>query len=287
MQHNRDEILVVHFGGLGDVCLSESMFSSLKSHFGDCLVGLGNRRHLDLFGHYFTKTYGIESRHWLYLFSEKLSGPVFRRIVFIGKDRQASLRKRWASYSREKMIFIEMYPAGSFPEPGRALQKGSVHIEDYQLRQLGACGIEKCRAAVPSAGAGPVIIYPETGFSKEKWPPPNFFALADLLAEDGIETIILKPAGLSIPGPFLEINDLSEVKGLFGGGGIFVSNDSGMAHLAGACGLTTVTVFLQFDPLVWHPRGRNFSVSRAEAPSPESLASLISCLFRRGSRGAA
>ncbi len=116
MQNNRDDILVVHLGGLGDVCLAESTFLSLQRHFGNCLAGLGNRRFLDLFGMYFTKTFGVESRHWLYLFSEKLTGPDWRRIVFIGKDRQGTIRKRWASYSREEFIFIDMYPEGSFPD---------------------------------------------------------------------------------------------------------------------------------------------------------------------------
>ena len=37
-----DEVLVVHLGGLGDVCLSESVFLSLRRHFGDRLVALGN-----------------------------------------------------------------------------------------------------------------------------------------------------------------------------------------------------------------------------------------------------
>ncbi len=115
-----DEVLVVHLGGLGDVCLSESVFLSLRGHFGDRLVGLGNRRFFDLFGGYFLRTHGVESRHWLYLFSEKLTGPRWGRIAFIGKDRRGSIRSRWKAHSVEEPLFIDMYPEGAFgsPSPG-------------------------------------------------------------------------------------------------------------------------------------------------------------------------
>jgi ADP-heptose:LPS heptosyltransferase len=39
-----------------------------------------------------------------------------------------------------------------------------------------------------------------------------------------------------------------------------VSNDSGMAHLAGASGLFTITIFTNFDPAIWHPRGSNIAL---------------------------
>jgi ADP-heptose:LPS heptosyltransferase len=56
--------------------------------------------------------------------------------------------------------------------------------------------------------------------------------------------------------------NLVDVKLFFHEGGIFVSNDSGMAHLAGASGLFTITIFAGFDPVVWHPRGRNICLIR-------------------------
>jgi ADP-heptose:LPS heptosyltransferase len=49
--------------------------------------------------------------------------------------------------------------------------------------------------------------------------------------------------------------ELIEVRAFFEKGGSFVSNDSGMAHLAGMCGLHTITIFNDFDPDIWHPRG--------------------------------
>ncbi len=265
MEDNYDEVLVVHLGGLGDICLAESVFFSLRRHFGDCLTALGNRRFFDLFGTYFTKTCGVESRHWLYLFSEKLTGPRWRRIVFIGKDRQGDIRRRWASYSREDLIFIDMYPDGSFPDPQATIHAPpgeAIHIEEYQLRQLEARGIAPEKAGIIPAAANRTILYPEKGFTKEKWAPENFIALANFLTEEGIDPIMLKPAGLDISCEALAIPELADVRNFFSEGGVFISNDSGMAHLAGVCGLSTITIFSDFEPAIWHPRGRNISLKQ-------------------------
>ncbi len=264
-EFDKEEVLVVHLGGLGDVCLSESVFFSLREHFGNCLVALGSRRFLDLFGEYFNRTEGVESRHWLYLFSERLTGPRWKRIVFIGKDRQGSIRKRWRSYSEEELVFIDMYPDDAFsvlPEGGYSQVAASeMHIEDYQLAGLSRHGIGTARKEIADKRADRIILYPEEGFKKEKWPVENFISLFNSLQGRGVNVALLRPEGLSILAErALFIEDLSDVKGFFSEGGLFVSNDSGMAHLAGACGLPTLTIFNEFDPVIWHPRGHNISL---------------------------
>ncbi len=61
-----------------------------------------------------------------------------------------------------------------------------------------------------------------------------------------------------------------------------MSNDSGMAHLAGVCGLTTMTIFTAFDPAVWHPRGRNISLrTGVDRTDVESLAGMIIGIMER------
>jgi hypothetical protein len=276
---NEAEVLVVHLGGLGDVCLSESTFLSLQKHFGDRCIGLGNRRFLDLFPQYFKRTQGIESRHWLYLFSEKLDGPHWGRIVFIGKDRQGAIRERWAKYSEDELIFIEMYPEGTFPDPENALTGPEmfvekIHIEDYQLRQLERCHIPPVRLQPTCSANCRVILYPEEKLTKEKLPADSFLELYEKLIQQQGDIFLLRSVGLKMTQGFT-IEDLADIKAFFVDGGIFVSNDSGMAHLAGACGLTTVTVFGQFDPVFWHPRGHNISLTRKDNLSVEALKQLI------------
>jgi ADP-heptose:LPS heptosyltransferase len=73
----------------------------------------------------------------------------------------------------------------------------------------------------------------------------------------------------------ISIEDLADVQTFFNAGGIFLSNDSGMAHFAGICGLFTITIFSDFDPAIWHPRGENISLrqgtDRVDVPALEEI----------------
>jgi ADP-heptose:LPS heptosyltransferase len=282
-QLDNNEILLIHLGGLGDVCLSESLFLSLQKHFGDCLVGLGNKRFLDLFKEYFKRVEGVESKKWLYLFSEKLDGPRWRRIVFIGKDREGILRYRWQAHSEEKIIFIDMYPESAFGAGATTCESlelkaaTEMHVEGYQLAQLSRYNLEPLAKVPLWKKSTRVILYPEKGFEKEKWHHENFISLYHSLTAKDLDVLLLEPIGLSFNVDrkvFFE--DLVETKYFFSHGGIFVSNDSGMAHLAGASGLFTITIFAGFNAAIWHPRGRNTSlVQGRDTSNPSFLEKII------------
>jgi len=269
-----NEILLLHLGGLGDVCLSESVFLSLRNHFGDNIVAAGTKRFFRLFpADYFLRIHGVESRHWLYLFSKEPTDIRWKRVIFIGKDRRSDLRRRWQEISLDPMIFIDMYPENQFGVQRSASEEKPkndyhvIHVEEYQLAQLAQFGLEDAKKGIPRKKSPRVILYPEKGFEKEKWEPEHFLTLYRSLRSKGIQTQMMLPADLKvdIPGA-LSIDDLNDVRGFFDEGGIFVSNDSGMAHLAGASGLLTLTIFTDYDPRVWHPRGANISLKRGRDP---------------------
>ena len=268
------ETLLIHLGGLGDYCLSESTFHSVARHSPTPLVGLGTKRFLGLFEGTFTRIHGIESARWLYLFSSKPSDITWERIVFIGKDREGSLRERWQRFSREPMVFIDMYPEGAFPAPPGTgagnLETGPtspIHIEDYQLGQLSRYAITPLRIEPELKPGRRVILYPEKGVRKDKWDSRNFIDLRESLRSRGIETCLVESpdSPLNVPDT-VRIGELSDVREFFRRGGIFVSNDSGMAHFAGMCGLATITIFMDFDPLIWHPRGAWHALTRGKDP---------------------
>jgi len=272
------EILLIHLGGLGDMCISESTFFSLYLHFGNDMVALGYTRFLRLFEGYFKRIERIESAKWLPLFSQYTPDIAWKRIVFIGNDREGALREKWGRMSKEPMIFIKMYPedqgsrikeqGSGFngfairnvpPLSGLNLTQSAMkcHVEDFQLMQLGQYGIEAVKKEIEANLARRVILYPEKGFKKEKWHYDNFIDLYKSLKSKGVDVCILKSMGLETgmeEAAFFE--ELIDVRGFFKPGGILLSNDSGMAHLAGMCGLFTITIFKDFDPDVWHPRGR-------------------------------
>jgi ADP-heptose:LPS heptosyltransferase len=274
------EILLIHLGGLGDMCLSESTFLSLSRHFNKNLVAVGYRRFLTLFEEYFSGLHSVESRHWLYLFSEMPSKNFWERIVFIGKDREGRLRKRWQQVSKEPLIFIDMYPENSRKLRGQGVKDSSgfktleplnprtlepFHMEDYQLAQLEQYGIQALRKEIKQKRSDRVILYPERGFEKVKWHHDNFVQLYQSLKSKGREAYILEALGLHLDiQDKVSLKELSEIRDFFQEGGIFVSNDSGMAHLAGMCGLFTITIFTDFDPHIWHPRGRYITLKYGE-----------------------
>lgn len=285
-----DEILLIHLGGLGDVVLSESVFHSLSLHFGARMAALGNRRFLALFPDYFHTVHSIDSPRWLFLFADRPEERVWEQVIFVGKDRHGSLREQWRRLSGKPLLFIDMYPPGAFdPDPGgqagcgppSAIPAIMPHIEDYQLAQLPAYSVAPIRKDPVLRPAGRVILYPEEGYSKRKWPVQFFLALHEALRSRGVPVLFLEGPGLSMAaGEKVRLEELAEVKAFFADGGLFVSNDSGMAHLAGACGLRTITIFTDSDPSVWHPRGENLSfTSKGGGPGvPEVERAILSIL---------
>ena len=311
-----DDVLLIHMGGLGDMCLSESTFCSLSQHFKKNISALGYSRFFIFFQEYFKTINSIESAKWLYLFSDYPSEHTWKRIVFIGKDKNGDLRRRWQSLSEEELIFVDMYP-GSMSGPlmddrpalggtmtmdehspyimagslGRFKNASlishpssvcsSIHVEDYQLAQLEQYGIKPLKKKIEPRPRNRVILYPEASITKSKWPHENFIELYHALKQQAVEVYIFESLGLNLPvSDKIVIEDLVDVKNFLDAGGIFLSNDSGMAHFASMCGLLTVTIFSDFDPAIWHPRGENISLrQRIDCIDVPRLEALISKLL--------
>lgn len=256
--------LLVLLGGLGDVCLSESTLLSLNRHFGDTLRAVGNKRILDLFGDYFIGVDSIERRAHAYLFSEAVPAPPWERIIFIGKDRTGAFRERMARLA-EEVIFIDLYPEGR-----------RVHVEEYQLEQLALQGIAPIKRETLVRTGARVILYPERPFKKKKWPVERFLEVYGRLNALGVEAVLLGPPDLDLsPLPAYAFENLSDIAAFFSMGALFFSNDSGMAHFAARCGLQPFTLFMDADPLVWHPKGARLLPCREAPPTVEEVTAFI------------
>jgi ADP-heptose:LPS heptosyltransferase len=85
--------------------------------------------------------------------------------------------------------------------------------------------------------------------------------LAQSLREDGERvTWIVGPAEAEMPLPHGARRwsglDLRDLAGALSRCRLYVGNDSGVTHLAAACGCPTVVLFGATDQRVWLPRGR-------------------------------
>lgn len=257
--------LLIHMGGLGDICCSESVFLSLAGHAVVPIQAVGNHRVLDLFGGYFTGVDTIERRRWAYLFSADLPGERWGRIVFIGKDRSGSLRERLSTLTGD-FLLIDM-----FPDTART------PVEDYQLTQLAAHGVQPIRKERHLRDGDRLILYPENPYLKEQWPIDRFLHLYERMREDGRNAVILRPPELELPIPeAVAFEGLEDIRSFFSDGGSFFSNDSGMAHFAAACGLRVLTLFFDADPCIWQPKGSLALDCRARPlPGIEEVARFI------------
>jgi hypothetical protein len=174
-----------------------------------------------------------------------------------------------------------VFAAASSPLPDslRALGVGIVHrhdpfpasavpIVDYHLAAVGAARLAGAvpRVTIGAPGAvmpGPdtVAIAPGSGSEAKNWPREAFIALSGLLEQQGLSTAwVIGPAEgtLAIPPGVRAWKDLglAALAAALAGSRLFVGNDSGVTHLAAACGCPTIALFGPSDPGVWAPRGR-------------------------------
>lgn len=265
-------ILLIHMGGLGDICLSESTFLSLCRHFGNTIRAVGRKAVLEQFNEYFIRTDSIDGREWTHLFDDRSAlSPPWTRVVIIAKDRSGSLRKRLKSITRE-VIFIDMYP-----------DDRDIHVEEYQLSQLGGYGIRPEMKKFTRLPGDRLILYPERAYRKRKWPVEHFIELCNRLKDQDKHVVLMKPPEMDLTLPGVRAFDgLEDIAHFFSGGGLFFSNDSGMAHFAARSGLATVTLFYDTNPIVWHPKGSRYIRCSDDYPTVDELLACI--LSLRASR---
>ncbi len=116
--------------------------------------------------------------------------------------------------------------------------------------------LEESYAAVPEAEEPLAVLHPGAGDPRRHWSPAGFAAVGDALAQAGARVVVIggRPEERSIVGavvrgmraPALNLAggiSLQGLVGLLSRCALFVGNDSGPLHLAGAVGTRTVGVF--------------------------------------------
>lgn len=122
-----------------------------------------------------------------------------------------------------------------------------------------------------------VAIHPGSGGEHKCWPLENFLKLADHLQAEGMEVLfLLGPAErerwdtstidqMEAAAPVLQEMSLADLAAVLSCCAVYVGNDSGISHLAGALGIATVTIFGPTNPGQWRPLGPNVAVCEPPA----------------------
>ena len=158
------------------------------------------------------------------------------------------------------------------------------HSAEQQLALLGYAGVpvndrpksslaitteadESVQSKLSSAGLIDepfVLIHPAAAFATKQWSAENFARTSEFLAGLGIrsvaiaaknETAVLQAMRSASRVPVITFDDLTlpEITALASRAGIFVGNDSGIAHISAAVGTPTVVVFGSSNRDHWRP----------------------------------
>jgi ADP-heptose:LPS heptosyltransferase len=151
----------------------------------------------------------------------------------------------------------------ALPEEGAAL-----HAVDYYLAQVGALPGRRPTLPLPRRDEGFVAIHPFSGSPRKNWPLSRFRELAARL-----ECPVEWTAGPeeTLPGArrFENLWDLAQWLATVT---LFIGNDSGVSHLAAACGLPVIALFGTTDPRVWAPRGPHTQIIQAPGGVMDAIA---------------
>jgi ADP-heptose:LPS heptosyltransferase len=164
------------------------------------------------------------------------------------------------------LVRPEPFPNSSPEQPGGAASSppaefGSAPEHHCQRETL------SFRLDAPHTAARPLIIHPGSGSPQKNWPAERWLAL---LREIAIpvelvlgEAEIAQWQNVSLPGITRVTNaPLEELIARFARCRFFLGHDSGISHLAAACGAACLLLFGPTDPAMWAPPGPRVQTMR-------------------------
>lgn len=191
----------------------------------------------------------------------------------------AGIRYRIGFNTKGRGVFL----THSVPEPA-----GMIHMADYHLALLAACGIaaaqrhsqffvsntDRERGGVILADAGLqqgtryAVINPGGNWERKRWPAANFARLADRIAQEfGVRIVITggekeqalarEIAGLMKNAPLIAAGQttLKTLAAIIEKAVLYIGNDSGPTHIAAALGTPLVAIFGPTSPVLTGPAG--------------------------------
>jgi hypothetical protein len=123
---------------------------------------------------------------------------------------------------------------------------------------------------------GFLAVHPGSGSATKNWPAECFAAAARRLSGGRPWLLVLGPAETdwaAWPGAVVAREwPLRPLGAALSRAGLFLGNDSGVAHLAAASGAPTLTLFGPTDPALWAPVGPSVSTLRTRGGGLPALA---------------
>ncbi|HUI91563.1 MAG TPA: glycosyltransferase family 9 protein [Chitinivibrionales bacterium] len=272
---------VYHTGGLGDFITAFPAIIEWNKRNKSCrkiLLGKPSYGILGVHAGLFDEIWDVESAafSWLYNLNspahpsikDMLSG-IQSALLFTSGD--SPVLARFRQLEVKKLLFQDPFP------------QMRIHIADYHLSLFNKDSKPplkstaklfphpdfKNEADKKLNGIGRFItLHPGSGSERKNWPADEFFALADKLREKGFRMVwIAGPAEteMSFPSTDAVVQNaaLPLLVHILSNGSLYIGNDSGISHLAAACGGRCVVLFGPSDAGVWRPVGENIVIVKA------------------------
>lgn len=305
-------ILLFKLGGLGDLLVALPSFNLLRRAFPGVrlhLVGRNDYGELLRDAGVIDGVFSADDAGWAPLFDETglLPEPVRRRLSrydlvlgwFYKKGTNLSPfslgpSSRAFIYDSASRLTVSRFFFNRTAELIHELGAPAASFEACCHLPFSADGADEERSS-PSRLPSKVVIHPGSGSPKKCWPLERFLAVMNVLRKDGWSGALvtgeaeermdenLRRTAFPPGWRWLIRPPLFELAGLLRSGALYLGNDSGVTHLAAACGADVVAIFRKDVEAAWSPFGGAVVLS-AEEVAGISVEDVLAALFRRLSR---
>jgi heptosyltransferase-3 len=269
--------LLVRFGGLGDLLVALPSIQLIRGKYPDARLTLACRQE-----------YGALLRERGVVDEVAAEDSRLLTPLFLGKLEEGATLSDWLgsfdlimgwTHGRkgpDHFIHADPTEPGQlsrqfFRKTSEALGESSApSIDEWARLPIGR--LKKAEAAartVGGQGTKPnVVVHPGSGSESKRWPLSNFLRIIAGLAERAIAGVIvtgeaeermeaeLEKTVLPKNWTWLRRPGLSTLAVLLGEAALYLGNDSGVTHLAAACGTAVIALFRRDLVTSWEPLGR-------------------------------
>lgn len=271
------KILVLRGGALGDFIVTLPALCLLRERRPSArieLIGNATAAQLARNRGWLDAVHSQHDARWSGLFADGPLAPdladwleQFDLVVNYWPDGDGTLQRRFPLRAGQIYITAEAMPrqnpaAAHYCAPLRTLGlAASCHFARLQPLPIGE---RKTARSTPSSA---IVIHPGSGSPKKNWPEKNWLELIPHLPVPVVliagEAEAPRWAAYSRPGvTVLGSTPLEELVHHFASCRLFVGHDSGLSHLAAACGAPCVLLFGPTEPAMWAPPAPEVTVLR-------------------------
>jgi ADP-heptose:LPS heptosyltransferase len=297
-------ILVVHQGAIGDLILSLPALEAISRFYPDAGFNfIGHPGILEIIHArpYFRNVLDCSAGNWTSLYDSGARLPAADIDLLLPVDSIFVFGRSSSKIIAENLacnLGKSAYRIDPFPVPDIELT-----VSEYQCRQLEGLGVPATPPPGPiiapsqldvlevsdfvsrnlESGELLVLLHPGSGGQKKLWAPTGWLrVIRELSVLQNVRFALLQgPADAQIVqlissqldtiSPILVENwNLGQIGALMRKGSLYLGNDSGITHLAAACGTPTIALFGPSDPLIWGPQGPKVRIVRWQPETVES-----------------